>query len=70
MPNITLTANQTKRVIFTLCTSYQNFSNDIDLNTAHDIAVESDYEQYFDGITLALGLIYPIPVEPDPIELP
>jgi len=70
MPNITLTDNQVKRCIYTLLYQYQSFGNDIDANTANAIAVESSYTQYFDGIVLALGIIYPIPVEPTPLVEP
>lgn len=68
MPNITLTQEQIKVVISNLVYYYQSFSNDISLNTAHDIAVESSNELFFEGITTALQITYPIPVEPDPID--
>lgn len=67
MPNITLTSEQTKKVIYSSCYYYVSFNNPIDLNTAYDIAFESGKLDFFEGITLALGITYPIPVEPDPI---
>jgi hypothetical protein len=70
MTNITLTDNQIKRCIYTLLYQYQSFGNDIDANTANDIAVETEYSQYFDGIVLALGIVYPIPEESEELPIP
>ena len=68
MPNITLTQEQIETVVYDLCFHYQSFSDAISLETAHDIAVESDSLQYFNGIIRGLNIVYPIPVEPDPVD--
>lgn len=67
MPNITLTDEQIKRIVYSACYYYSSFNNDADLNTAHDIAVEGDKADFFEGVTLALGITYPIPEEPQPL---
>ncbi len=63
MPNVTLTQEQIEAVIYDLAYHYQAFSDAISLNTAHDIAVETANDQYFNGVIRALNLVYPIPVE-------
>ncbi len=68
MPNITLTQEQIETVIYNNCYYYQSFSDALSLETAHDIAVESGNTQYFNGIIKALGIVYPIPIEPDTID--
>ena len=64
MPNVTLNSEQIKKVIFSGCYYYASFNNAIDLNTAHAIAAETSKLDFFEGVILALGITYPIPVEP------
>ena len=64
MPNVTLTSEQIKKVIFSECYYYASFNNAIDLNTAYAIAAETLKLDFFEGVILALGITYPIPVEP------
>ena len=70
MPNITLTAEQVKKVVFSSCYYYASFNNPIDINTAHSIALEAGKVDFFDGIVLALAITYPIPIEPIPPVTP
>lgn len=58
----TLTDIQLRQAIFSLCEHYQQNSNDADyLELAHDLAYTAVLAAYFEGVTQALGIVYPIP---------
>ena len=69
MPNVTLTPNQIKLLIFSSCYYYSSFGKPADIETAHDIAVEAGKVDFFEGVALSLGITYPLPVEPQPLPV-